>query len=33
MVEFQGLAAIKKRHFERQHNHYFLIQYSISAAN
>jgi hypothetical protein len=33
MVEFQGLAAIKKRHFERQHNHYFLIQYSISAAD
>jgi hypothetical protein len=33
MVEFQGLAAIKKRHFERQHDHYFLIQYSISAAD
>ncbi len=33
MVEFQGLAAIKKRHFKRQHNHCFLIQYSISAAN
>jgi hypothetical protein len=32
MVEFQGLTAIKKRHFERQHDHYFLIQYSISAA-
>ncbi len=33
MVEFQGLAAIKKRHLERQHDHYFLIQYSISAAD
>jgi hypothetical protein len=33
MVEFQGLAAIKKRHFERQRDHYFLIQYSISAAD
>jgi hypothetical protein len=33
MVEFQGLAAIKKRHFERQHDHYCLIQYSISAAD
>jgi hypothetical protein len=33
MVEFQGLTAIKKRHFERQHDHYFLIQYSISAAD
>ncbi len=33
MWEFQGLAAIKKRHFERQHDHYFLIQYSISAAD
>jgi hypothetical protein len=26
MVEFQGLAAIKKRQFERQYDHYFLIQ-------
>ncbi len=25
MVEFQELADIKKRHFERQHYHYFLI--------
>jgi hypothetical protein len=33
MVEFQGLTAIKKRHFERQYDHYFLIQYSISAAD
>jgi len=33
MVEFQGLAAIKKRQFERQYDHYFLIQYSISAAD
>jgi hypothetical protein len=33
MVEFQGLAVIKKHHFERQHDHYFLIQYSISAAD
>jgi hypothetical protein len=33
MVEFQGLATIKKRHFERQHDHYFLIQLSISAAD
>jgi hypothetical protein len=33
MAEFQGLTAIKKRHFERQHDHYFLIQYSISAAD
>ncbi len=33
VVEFQGLATIKKRHFERQHDHYFLIQYSISAAD
>jgi hypothetical protein len=33
MVEFQGLVAIKKRQFERQHDHYFLIQYSISAAD
>jgi hypothetical protein len=33
MVEFQGLVTIKKRHFERQYDHYFLIQYSISAAD
>jgi hypothetical protein len=33
MWGFQGLAAIKKRHFERKHDHYFLIQYSISAAD
>jgi hypothetical protein len=33
MVEFQGLAAIKKCQFERQYDHYFLIQYSISAAD
>ncbi len=33
MVEFQGLAAIKNRHFVWQHDHYFLIQYSISAAD
>jgi hypothetical protein len=33
MVEFRGLAAIKKRQFERQYDHYFLIQYSICAAD
>jgi hypothetical protein len=33
MVEFQGLATIKKRQFEQQYDHYFLIQYSICAAD
>ena len=33
MVEFQGLTAIKKRQFEQQYDHYFLIQYSICAAD
>jgi hypothetical protein len=33
MVEFQGLAVIKKRQFEQQYDHYFLIQYSICAAD
>ncbi len=33
MVEFQGLAAIMKRQFEQQYDHYFLIQYSICAAD
>jgi hypothetical protein len=31
MWEFNGLPRIKKGHFERQYNHYFLIQYSASA--
>jgi hypothetical protein len=32
MWEFKELPRIKKRRFERQYNHYFLIQYSASAA-